>query len=140
MLQPTRWRIVISCPARTLTVNRNGHRLRRFRVVVGAPATPTPHGLFSIVGVWRWNPTDFLGIHLATHRHSIVCKSSAAVTASWAFTSVARSLVVPLGRCSYGCIVMSNNAIEWIVHKVGAENCRHPGTRALTKSERQNRP
>jgi len=29
--------------------------------VVGAPSTPTPRGLFSIVGAWRGNPDEFLG-------------------------------------------------------------------------------
>ena len=60
-LRRTRWRIVVSRRVRTLTVYRDGRRLRRFRVVVGTPSTPTPHGLFSIVGVWPWDPADFLG-------------------------------------------------------------------------------
>ena len=41
-LRPTRWRIVVSRRARSLSVYRAGDRLRRFRVVIGAPGTPTP--------------------------------------------------------------------------------------------------
>ena len=63
-LRPTRWRIVGALGARTISVYHDGDLRRRFRVVVGAPVTPTPHGLFSIVGVWRWNPADFLGSYI----------------------------------------------------------------------------
>jgi L,D-transpeptidase-like protein len=52
VLRPTRWRILVSRRTRTLAVYQGGNRRRQFRVVVGAPGTPTPHGLFSIVGVW----------------------------------------------------------------------------------------
>ena len=48
-LRLTRWRIVVALGARTISVYHDGDLRRRFRVVVGAPGTPTPRGLFSIV-------------------------------------------------------------------------------------------
>ena len=62
--EPTRRRLVISRAARTISVYRGGDRVGRFRVVIGAPPTPTPHGLFSIVDIWPWNPRDFLGSYI----------------------------------------------------------------------------
>lgn len=64
VLRPTPWRLVVSRAARAISVFRGGKRVRRFRVVIGARPTPTPHGLFSIVGVWTWNPADFLGSYI----------------------------------------------------------------------------
>ena len=64
VLRSTPWRLVVSRRARSISVYRDGERLRRFRVVVGAPVTPSPLGLFSIVGVWRWDPADFLGSYV----------------------------------------------------------------------------
>ena len=90
LLRSTPWRIVVSRRARSISVYRDGERLRRFGVVVGAPATPSPRGLFSIVGVWRWHPADFLGSYiLPLTAHSNVLQSSAAVTAAWASTAAA---------------------------------------------------
>jgi hypothetical protein len=62
---------VISTGARSATVFRAGKAVRRFSLVVGAPGTPTPQGLFA---VWERalqpNPSDFLGpwaLHLTAH-------------------------------------------------------------------------
>lgn len=63
-LEPTPWRLTVSRRERTLTVHRDGHRVRRFRVVVGAPDTPTPTGLFAVLGVWRTDPGAFLGAYV----------------------------------------------------------------------------
>ena len=56
LLRPTRWRIVVALGARTISVYHDGDLRRRFHVVVGAPETPTPRGLFSIVGVCAGTP------------------------------------------------------------------------------------
>src|SRR4051794_8961596 len=47
-LRATAWRIEISTERRTLTLLHQGQPVRVFPVVVGASATPTPHGLFAI--------------------------------------------------------------------------------------------
>jgi L,D-transpeptidase-like protein len=121
--RPTRWRIVVSRRARTLAVFRDGNRLRRFRVVVGAPATPTPHGLVSIVGVWRWDPADFLGSYiLPLTAHSDVLQEFGGGDGRVGIHGRGgASLLDPLGSArSHGCIRMSNRPITWIVRRVGS--------------------
>jgi hypothetical protein len=123
LLRATSWRIVISRAARTVSVFRDGNRRRRFRVVVGAPGTPTPHGLFSIVGVWRWNPSDFLGSYilpLTAHSH-VLQEFGGGDGRIGMHGRGGASLLDPLGSArSHGCIRLSNRAIEWLVHRVGA--------------------
>jgi lipoprotein-anchoring transpeptidase ErfK/SrfK len=122
-LRPTRWRLVVSRRARTISVYRNGDRLRRFRVVIGAPPTPTPHGLLSIVDVWRWNPADFLGSYiLPITAHSNVLQEFGGGDGRVGIHGRGgSSLLDPLGAArSHGCIRLANRAIEWIVRKVGA--------------------
>jgi lipoprotein-anchoring transpeptidase ErfK/SrfK len=124
VLEPTRWRLVISRAARTISVYRGGDRLRRFRVVIGAPPTPTPHGLFSIVDVWPWNPGDFLGSYiLPITAHSNVLQEFGGGDGRVGIHGRGgSSLIDPLGAArSHGCIRLANRAIEWIVRKVGAD-------------------
>ena len=122
-LRSTRWRIVVSRRARTLAVFRDGDRRRRFRIVIGAPGTPTPHGLLSIVGVWRWNAADFLGSYiLPLTAHSDVLQEFGGGDGRVGIHGRGgASLLDPLGSArSHGCIRLSNRAIKWIVRKVGA--------------------
>jgi hypothetical protein len=122
-LRPTRWRLVVSRRARTISVFRDGDRRRRFRIVVGAPGTPTPRGYFSIVGVWRWNAADFLGSYiLPLTAHSNVLQEFGGGDGRVGIHGRGgASLSDPLGAArSHGCIRLANRAIEWIVRKVGA--------------------
>ena len=123
LLRPTRWRIVVAPGARTISVYHDGDLRRRFRVVVGAPGTPTPRGLFSIVEVWRWNPADFLGSYiLPLTAHSNVLQEFGGGDGRVGIHGRGgASLLDPLGSArSHGCIRLSNKAINWIVRKVGA--------------------
>ena len=123
LLRPTRWRIVVAPGARTISVYHDGDLRRRFRVVVGAPGTPTPRGLFSIVGVWRWNSADFLGSYiLPLTAHSNVLQEFGGGDGRVGIHGRGgASLLDPLGSArSHGCIRLSNKAINWIVGKVGA--------------------
>jgi L,D-transpeptidase catalytic domain len=122
-LRPTRWRLVVSRAARAISVYRDGKRVRRFRVVIGAPPTPTPQGLFSIVDVWRWNPGDFLGSYiLPITAHSDVLQEFGGGDGRVGIHGRGgSSLLDPLGAArSHGCIRLSNGPISWIVRKVGA--------------------
>jgi lipoprotein-anchoring transpeptidase ErfK/SrfK len=128
VLEPTRWRLVVSRRARTISLYRGGDRLRRFRVVIGAPPTPTPGGLFSIVDVWRWNPADFLGSYiLPITAHSDVLQEFGGGDGRVGIHGRGgASLLDPLGAArSHGCIRVSNGPISWIVRTVGAH--RLPG-------------
>ena len=122
-LRPTAWRLVISRAARAISVYKSGKRVRRFRVVIGARPTPTPHGLFSIVGVWPWNPAAFLGSYiLPLTAHSKVLQEFGGGDGRVGIHGRGgSSLIDPLGAArSHGCIRLANRAIEWIVGKVGA--------------------
>jgi hypothetical protein len=124
LLRRTRWRLVVSRRARRISVYRNGDRVRRFRVVVGARPTPTPHGLFSIVGVWPWNPADFLGSYILpiTAHSNVLQEFGGGDGRVGVHGRGGTSLLDPLGAArSHGCIRLANRAIEWIVRKVGAE-------------------
>jgi lipoprotein-anchoring transpeptidase ErfK/SrfK len=122
-LEPTRWRLVVSRAARTLSAYRGGDRLRRFRVIIGAPATPTPRGLFSIVDVWRSNPGAFLGSYiLPITAHSDVLQEFGGGDGRVGIHGRGgASLLDPLGSArSHGCIRLTNRTIEWLVRKVSA--------------------
>jgi lipoprotein-anchoring transpeptidase ErfK/SrfK len=97
--------------------------MRRFRVVIGAAATPTPHGLFSIVDVWRSNPEHFLGSYiLSLSAHSNVLQEFGGGEGRVGIHGRGgASLLDPLGSArSHGCIRLTNGAVEWLVRKVGA--------------------
>ena len=124
LLRSTPWRVVVSRRARSISVYRDGQRIRRFGVVVGAPVTPSPRGLFSIVGVWRWRPADFLGSYiLPLTAHSNVLQEFGGGDGRVGIHGRGgASLLDPLGAArSHGCIRMANGAIEWLVRTVGAD-------------------
>jgi lipoprotein-anchoring transpeptidase ErfK/SrfK len=115
----TQWRIVISTAARTLTVRRAGRRVRRFAVVVGAPGTPTPRGLFAIserirqrggvLGPWA--------LHLTAH--SRVLDDYGGGKGRVAIHGRAAALLAdPLGTAaSHGCIRVDNDAVRWLARR-----------------------
>jgi lipoprotein-anchoring transpeptidase ErfK/SrfK len=45
---PSRWKLEADLSRRLVTVRRDGRAVRRFRVAVGRPSTPTPTGRFAI--------------------------------------------------------------------------------------------
>jgi L,D-transpeptidase catalytic domain len=122
-LRPTQWRIGISLAARKLVLRKAGKAALRTSVVIGAPGTPSPEGLFSITDVWRWNPADFLGSYiLPLTAHSPVLQEFGGGDGRVGIHGRGgSSLLAPLGsRASHGCIRLPNGAIESIVRRVGA--------------------
>jgi hypothetical protein len=129
LLRPTSWRIVVSLATRTLTVDHAGTATRRMRVVVGTPATPTPAGLFSIIGVWRSSPNAFLGSWiLALTAHSDVLREFDGGNGRVGIHGRGgASLLDPLGSAdSHGCVRLANTAIDWLVRTIGPTQL--PGT------------
>jgi lipoprotein-anchoring transpeptidase ErfK/SrfK len=122
-LRPTAWSIAVSRAKRTLAVLRGGRAVRRLSVVVGAPATPTPTGLFSIIGAWRSQPNAFLGswiLPLTAHSDALQEFDGGDGTVGIHGRGGA-SLLDPLGSArSHGCIRLANSAIDWLVHSIGA--------------------
>jgi hypothetical protein len=129
LLRPTGWRIDVSLATRTLTLDRTGITMRRIRVVIGAPATPTPTGFFAIVGAWRSPPGTFLGSWiLALTAHSDVLHQFDGGSGRIGIHGRGgASLLDPLGTSrSHGCVRLANTANDWLVHTVGIGQL--PGT------------
>jgi lipoprotein-anchoring transpeptidase ErfK/SrfK len=112
--------VIVDRRARTVTVQRNGRRLRRFRAVVGKAATPTADGLAAIhekdpqpdstafLGPWALSLTILSNVlhnfgggpgRVAIHGRD------------------AASLLNPLGSAaSHGCIRIDNGPVTWMAH------------------------
>jgi lipoprotein-anchoring transpeptidase ErfK/SrfK len=123
ILRPTPWRIVVSTADRSLSVYRRGRLVRRVQVVVGKPSTPTPVGLFSIIGAWPDPPGAFLGswiLALTAHSDALQQFDGGDGTVGIHGRGGA-SLLDPLGSAaSHGCIRVDNSSIDWLVATVGS--------------------
>jgi lipoprotein-anchoring transpeptidase ErfK/SrfK len=114
----------ISLGSRTVRVYSSGHVVRKFRAVVGAPATPTPRGLFAIDSVVKQtHPRDFIGpwaLHLTAH--STVLENFGGGPGRVAIHGRAgESFSDPLGTArSHGCVRVNNNDVEWLSRKLTA--------------------
>jgi lipoprotein-anchoring transpeptidase ErfK/SrfK len=121
-LAPTRWRIAVSRADRTLTLLRGGRRVLRARVVVGAPATPTPGGHFAVLWVQPWSARSFLGqwvIGLTAHSHVLDTFDGGDGRIAIHGRGAA-SLLDPLGTArSHGCVRVSNDVVDRLVRRVG---------------------
>jgi lipoprotein-anchoring transpeptidase ErfK/SrfK len=128
-VERTPWRIEVSRRWRTLTLYKAGARAGRVRVVVGKPSTPTPAGLFAVTWAIRWHPSDFLGswvLELTAHSEVLRRFDGGDGTVGIHGRGGA-SLLDPLGSArSHGCIRLSNQAISWLVRRIGAHQL--PGT------------
>jgi L,D-transpeptidase catalytic domain len=122
ILRATPWRLVVSTADRSLSVYRRGSLVRRVSVVVGTPSTPTPEGLFSIIGAWSSPPTAFLGswiLPLTAHSDVLQQFDGGDGTVGIHGRGGA-SLLDPLGSASsHGCIRLDNASIEWLVDSIG---------------------
>lgn len=126
---PTAWRIDVRLRSRTVTLVRGGRRVARYRAVVGAPATPTPRGLFALVEAYPNPASDFLGRWVVTlTAHSDVLEHYEGGDGRVAIHGRGGdSLRDPLGSAaSHGCVRLTNAAISSIVHRIGVDAI--PGT------------
>jgi lipoprotein-anchoring transpeptidase ErfK/SrfK len=121
-LGTTGWRIAISTERRTVAVFDDGTLLRTFRAVVGAPRTPTPHGLFAVYE--RVPLSDANGFFGPWALH-LTALSDALATFDGGPGRIAihgrggTSLRDPLGTArSHGCIRIDNSAIRYLAAHV----------------------
>ncbi len=124
VLARTAWWIDVRLGDRTLVVRRAGRVLRRFRVVVGAPVTPTPTGLFSL---WERNrqgtPEAFVGswVLSLTALSPVLEDFGGGPGRIGLHGRGGASLADPLGSArSHGCIRLSNAAIGWLAGRLPA--------------------
>jgi lipoprotein-anchoring transpeptidase ErfK/SrfK len=125
ILRPTPWRIVVSTVARSLSLYRRGSLVRRVQVVVGKPGTPTPVGLFSIIGTWSSPPNAFLGSWILplTAHSDVLAQFDGGDGTVGIHGRGGASLLDPLGSASsHGCIRVDNSSIDWLVASVGASS------------------
>ena len=121
-LARTRWRIEISRARRRAVLRHAGRAVARWPVVVGAPATPTPPGLFALQASYRSPATSFEGTWiLALTAHSQILATFDGGDGRVALHGRGpTSLGDPLGSAaSHGCIRFDNHAIGAIVRHVG---------------------
>jgi hypothetical protein len=129
LVRPTRWRLLVSLAARTVTLYRAGVYVYRARVVIGARNTPTPRGLFAIASVWRSPAASFLGSYiLPLTAHSNALSHFDGGDGLLAIHGRGgASLLDPLGSASsHGCVRLANAAIDEIVRLIG--RAQLPGT------------
>ena len=115
-LSRTRYWVTVRTRSRTVSVYRDGDRVRRFRAVVGAPATPTPRVLAALYERNRQpDPRAFLGPwSLPLTAFSDVLQDFGGGPGRVAIHGRAgASLADPLGSArSHGCIRITNRAIR----------------------------
>ena len=118
VLRTTPWRIVVSTERRTVEVFRLDEWVRTFRAVVGAPASPTPHGRFAIAErIHLADPNGFYGswiltltAHSTVYEHFDGGDGRAAIHGRGG-----ASLLDPLGTArSHGCVRLDNRAVDWL--------------------------
>lgn len=122
VLSRTDYWVTVRTRSRLVTVYRAGERRRRFRAVVGAPGTPTPHGLAAIYERNRQpDPGAFLGPWaLPLTAFSNVLEDYGGGPGRVAIHGRAgASLADPLGSArSHGCIRIENGAIRYLARKL----------------------
>jgi hypothetical protein len=125
-LRPTRWRISISRARRSLTLVRAGRRVLRSRVVIGAPATPTPGGVFAVLWIQPSPPRSFLGRWVVgLTAHSRVLDTFAGGDGRVAIHGRGgQSLLDPLGTArSHGCVRVPNGVVNRLVPASAPTSC-----------------
>jgi L,D-transpeptidase-like protein len=128
-LNPTPWRIEVRRSTRTVMLLRAGNQVRRWRAVVGAPATPTPAGPFAVLEAWPSPPNAFLGRWIvALTAHSDVLQEFGGGEGRIGLHGRGgASLLDPLGSArSHGCVRLANHAISTLVLRIGRADL--PGT------------
>lgn len=117
----TPWRISVTLVARRVTVRRLGSVVRRFKVVVGAPSTPTPRGRFFVEESLTLSAGSAGGpFALATSARSDVYQEFEGGPGQIALHG-RNYLTDPLGTAaSHGCVRLSTRAITWLAGRIGA--------------------
>ncbi|MDA0139022.1 L,D-transpeptidase [Solirubrobacter deserti] len=120
----SRYWITVRLRTRRVTVYRDGKRVRSFRAVIGARATPTPLGLAAIYERNRQpNPRVFVGPWvLSLTSLSNVLESYGGGPGRVAIHGRSgASLRDPLGSArSHGCMRVNNRDVRWLATRVPA--------------------
>jgi len=116
----TEWRLALSLSARQVTVYRDGRVARRFRAVVGTPATPTPRGKFFIEEAVRLSSGVAGGpFALATSARSEILQEFNGGPGQIALHGTRGLQGAPGSAASHGCVRLSTRAITWLARRLG---------------------
>ena len=115
----TDWHLVVNRGARSVTVYRNGHKLRRYKAIVGKSSTPTPTGEFFVEENVRL-PGGRPGapFALATSARSKVFQEfegGPGQIALHGLTNVGGTLGTAV---SHGCVRLANRSISWLAARI----------------------
>ena len=124
VLGHTPYWIEVRTRSRRVAVYRDGKRVRRFGAVVGAPGTPTPHGLAAIYEKNRQpDPGAFLGpwVLSLTAFSNVLENFGGGPGRAGLHGRSGASFADPLGSArSHGCVRVNNNHIRWLASHVPA--------------------
>jgi lipoprotein-anchoring transpeptidase ErfK/SrfK len=121
-LATSRWRVTINRESHLVTVYSNGRKQRSFTSVLGAPATPTPRGLYAVYEkLAQPNPKGFLGpwaLHLTAFSEVLLNYGGGPGRVA-IHGRDGTSLADPLGSSrSHGCIRVDDANIIWMARVV----------------------
>jgi lipoprotein-anchoring transpeptidase ErfK/SrfK len=117
----TPWRIHVRLSRRRVTVFQYGRVVRRFRVVVGTPATPTPRGRFFVEEAVALAPGLPGGpFALALSARSNVLQEFAGGPGQTAMHGTQGLSGLPGSAASHGCLRVSTRAITWLAQRISA--------------------
>jgi lipoprotein-anchoring transpeptidase ErfK/SrfK len=116
----TGWHIVVSTSSRRVTVYQQGRKVRAFKAIVGARATPTPAGEFFVEEVIRLRSRDAGGpFAFALSARSNVLQEFAGGPGQIALHGL-MNVGGALGTAaSHGCVRLDNAAIRWLNVRIG---------------------
>jgi lipoprotein-anchoring transpeptidase ErfK/SrfK len=116
----TPWQLRVDLSARRVTVYRDGVVQRRFRAVIGAPATPTPRGRFFVEEALRLSASASGGPYaLATSARSNVLQEFEGGPGQIALHGTNHLVGAPGSAVSHGCIRLTTAAITWLAARIG---------------------
>jgi lipoprotein-anchoring transpeptidase ErfK/SrfK len=114
-----RWHLVADLSSRKMRVYRAGELVKHFRVVVGAPGTPTPAGHFYIV--------DHMRLH-NNWAHGVWALATSAYSAKLKHFDGGNGVVALHGRgfltarvgtaASHGCIRLNDRDVAWMAKHI----------------------
>jgi lipoprotein-anchoring transpeptidase ErfK/SrfK len=115
----TAWALRVRLGARTVDVYRSGRRVRRFRAVVGAAATPTPVGRFFVEENVRM-PRTAAGapFALALSARSDVLQEFAGGPGQIALHGRANVGGTLGTAASHGCVRLADASIRWLARRI----------------------
>jgi lipoprotein-anchoring transpeptidase ErfK/SrfK len=123
-LMHTPYWVTVDTATRTVTIDRDGRQLHRYRAVVGKPSTPTPDGLAAIYEKdAQPDPTGFLGPWALplTVLSNVLYNFGGGPGRVAIHGRDGTSLLNPLGTAaSHGCIRIDNDPIIWMAHHLPA--------------------